>query len=102
MDNVIFFAVDCQKDFINPDGALYIKDAELIKSQLKYLTEYAKENNIRVINTADRHTENDTEISDKPDFKKTFPKHCMLGTDGLNFIDETEVDLKEYNYYITN
>jgi nicotinamidase/pyrazinamidase len=87
--NVIFFNVDTQKDFINPDGALYIKDAELIKQQLKFLTDYAAEHNIKVVNTADWHTDTDSEISDNPDFKTTFPKHCMSATEGSDFIEET-------------
>ena len=103
MNDTIFFSVDCQKDFINPDGALYIKDAELIKPQLKYLTDYAREHNIKVISTADRHTKNDLEISDKPDFKNTFPEHCIAGTHGLDFIEEADIDLKEdFSFYVTN
>lgn len=86
---IIFFAVDCQKDFINPDGALYVEDAETIKPNLKKLTEFAKENNIMVVNTKDHHHFDDEELSDKPDFINTFPKHCIVGSIGEEFIDET-------------
>lgn len=89
---IIFWAVDCQKDFINPDGALYVKDAETIKPNLKKLTEFAKENNIFVVNTADYHFPDDKELSDKPDFVNTFPPHCMFDQPGHHFIEETQVD----------
>jgi len=102
MNNTIFFAVDCQKDFLNPNGALYIKDAELIKPKLKILTDYAAKHNIKVVNTADYHIADDAEISDDPDFKSTFPKHCMIASEGSDFIDETNPKLADYNYYITD
>ena len=53
---VIFWNVDTQKDFINKDGALYVKDAETIKPALATLTNFARKNNIKVINTGDYHT----------------------------------------------
>jgi len=93
---IIFWAVDCQKDFINPDGALYVKDAETIKPNLKKLTEFAKENNIFVVNTADFHFPDDKELSDKPDFVNTFPPHCMYDNEGYTFVEETAI-VGDYN-----
>lgn len=100
INNIIFFNVDTQKDFMNPNGALYIKDAELIKPQLKILTEYAATHNIKVVNTADYHTDKSVEISETPDYITTFPEHCMVATEGNEFIDETYPP-KEFNdkYY---
>ncbi len=88
---IIFWAVDCQKDFINPDGALYVEGAETIKPNLKKLTQFAKENNIFVVNTGDYHFPGDEELSDKPDFVNTFPLHCMFDKTGHHFIEEIEV-----------
>ncbi len=87
---IIFWAVDCQKDFINPDGALYVEGAESIKPNLKKLTKFAKDNNIMVVNTRDYHWMDDEELSDKPDFVNTFPNHCIRKSDGANFIEETD------------
>lgn len=84
--------VDTQKDFMNPDGALYVKGAESIKPNLKKLTDFARENNIMVVNTCDSHEEGDKELSDKPDFMTTFPKHCMVDSKGMEFIKETKPD----------
>ena len=86
---IIFWAVDCQKDFIEPTGALYVKDAETIKPNLKKLTDFAKENNIMVVNTADMHNPPDEELSDNPDYITTFPSHCMNGSNSMEFIEET-------------
>ena len=33
----------------------------------------------------------DDEISDTPDFKNTFPPHCMANTEGVNFIALTSL-----------
>ena len=93
-NKIIFWAVDCQKDFINPDGALYVKDAEKIKPNLKKLTEFAEKNNITVVNTQDHHHFSDEEISSKPDFINTFPPHCIVGSIGEEFVDE----IKPENY----
>ena len=101
--NTIFFNVDTQSDFMHADGALYVKDAELITPFLRELTELAEEKNIKVINTADFHTEQSVEISETPDYATTFPKHCMVYSEGADFIDETNPKkFYEDNYYIVN
>lgn len=86
---IIFWAVDCQRDFMNSDGALYVEGAETIKPNLKKLTDFAKEHNIMVVNTADMHNPLDEELSETPDFINTFPPHCMNGSNGIEFIEET-------------
>lgn len=100
MSDIIFFNVDTQKDFMSRYGALYVEDAELIKPQLKILTEYAAKHNIRVVNTADYHTDKSAEISGTPNFKSTFPEHCMIATEGSEFIDETNPKKFDDNYYL--
>ncbi len=89
---IIFWNVDTQKDFMNSNGALYVEGAETIKPNLKKLTDFAKENNIMVVNTGDYHFTGDEELSDNPDFINTFPNHCMAESDGSKFIDETRPD----------
>lgn len=102
---IIFWNTDTQKDFMNKGGALYVEGAEEIKPNLARLTSIAKEKDIQVINTADWHYEESEEIADEPDWIYTFPEHCMVGTQGADFIDETrpenavEIDWnKEYHY----
>jgi nicotinamidase/pyrazinamidase len=102
-ENTIFFAVDTQKDFLDQDGALYVKDSMTIRENLRLLTKFAREQRIKVVSTADFHTEVSKEISDTPDFINTFPKHCMINNKGSDFIDET--DPRKYfedNYYVVS
>lgn len=85
----LFYNVDTQKDFMNSDGTLYVADSDKIKKNLKDLTYYAIQNNIRIVSSKDWHNEKTEEISKNPDFKNTFPKHCMNNTIGAEFIEET-------------
>lgn len=88
--DVLFFNVDTQVDFMRADGKLYVEGAEAIEDNLAKLTKLAKNKNIRVINTCDYHTDKSEELSEKPDFINTFPKHCMANTKGQDFIEATK------------
>ena len=87
---ILFWNVDTQIDFMEPDGKLYVQGAEAIRPLLGKITRYARENNIRVVNTADYHLINSSEISNNPDFVNTFPPHCMAETKGALYIPETD------------
>lgn len=92
-EGILFWNVDTQIDFIEPTGKLYVKSAEKLKPALKKITNFAKENHIRVINTCDFHLINSNELSPNPDYITTFPEHCMAGTRGAEFIEETKPHL---------
>ncbi len=89
----IFWNVDTQYDFRRDDesfkGALAIPKARTIEKNLESLTSFAKDLNIKVINTADWHTEDSKEFSQAPDYKTTFPPHCLMNTKGAEFIPTT-------------
>src|SRR5438045_1785710 len=86
---VIFWDVDTQYDFMKADGKLYVPDAEQLIPNLKKLTDYAHGHGIRVVASADDHVREDAEISETPDWKQTFPAHCLRGTPGQKKIPET-------------
>jgi len=86
---VVFWDVDTQHDFMHADGKLYVPGAESIIPNLRRLNGYAHEHGIRVIASADDHVAGHRELSDQPDFKTTFPPHCMRGTPGQRKIAET-------------
>lgn len=86
---VIFWDVDTQHDFMDPDGKLYVKGAELIKPKLAQLTQYAHAHGIQIVASSDDHQLEHAEISSTPDFSETFPPHCMRGTTGAEKIPET-------------
>jgi len=87
---LLFWNVDTQFDFMNPNGKLYVPGSEEILPVLKYITSLAREKNIQVVNTADHHYPDAKELSDTPDFIKTFPPHCMANTDGADYMKETQ------------
>lgn len=86
---VIFWDVDTQHDFMDPDGKLYVTGAELIKPKLAQLTSYAHLHGIPIVASSDDHALEHAEISTTPDFATTFPPHCMRGTKGAEKIPET-------------
>ncbi len=75
LPKTVFFDVDTQLDFLYPAGALYVPGAEKIIDSLAALTRYASSNRIRILSTADAHTEDDPEF-------KTWKPHCVAGTVG--------------------
>jgi nicotinamidase/pyrazinamidase len=95
--DIIFWDVDTQVDFMNPEGKLYVPGAELLKDNLGKLTQYARMNNIRILGTVDYHSDSDPEIEEEnPDYEKTFPPHCMQNEPGQEKIMETRSDLTNW------
>jgi nicotinamidase/pyrazinamidase len=90
LTNWLFWNVDTQIDFVYPRGKLYVEGAEELRPQWKELTQLAKDNAIRVVNTADYHYANSPELDVNPDFVNTFPEHCMANTRGADYIRETD------------
>jgi nicotinamidase/pyrazinamidase len=92
--DIIFWNVDTQYDFMRNDesfkGALPIAGAQVIEKNLEKLTKMAKMYDIDVVNTADWHTLHDVEISNTPDFKSTYPQHCMANSRGAEYIPATK------------
>ena len=89
MARVLFWDVDTQYDFMKADGKLYVPDAEHIIPNLKKLTDYAHGHDLRILASADDHVSGHPEISNTPDWKTTFPPHCLRGTPGQKKIPET-------------
>ncbi|PVX50860.1 nicotinamidase/pyrazinamidase [Balneicella halophila] len=87
--DVLFVNVDTQIDFMKANGKLYVENAEEIEPTLAELTKFAKERDIKVMNTCDYHTKDSEEISDTPDFVNTFPPHCMKNTEGQKYVKAT-------------
>ena len=92
MKTTIFWDVDTQVDFMLSSGKLYVAGSEEIIPVLGRLTEYAHAHGIRIIASADEHMAGHRELSSQPDWKQTFPEHCMQGTAGQQKIAETRLD----------
>lgn len=99
--DVVFWDVDTQFDFMTPadaGGKLYVKDprndadegARRIVPQLERLSRYAREHGILRVATGDWHSPDHREIdAERPDFRSTYPPHCMAGEPGAEKIPET-------------
>ncbi|MCA9478425.1 MAG: isochorismatase family protein [Nanoarchaeota archaeon] len=88
--DIIFWNVDTQYDFMRPDGKLPVEGAQSIEPNLEKITKYAMDHNLQVVNTRDWHTKEDAEISNTPDFVATYPEHCMAGTIGADYVPATK------------
>ncbi len=88
----ICWDVDTQIDFVMSSGKLAVPGAEAIIPNLKALTDWAHRTGIRIVATADDHDVGHAEITDQPDWKATFPPHCMRGTPGQQKIAGTALD----------
>ena len=84
-----FWDVDTQHDFMRADGKLYVPGSEEIVATLGELTGHAHARGIPIIASADDHVPGHRELSETPDFRETFPPHCMRGTPGQRKIAET-------------
>jgi len=86
---LIFWDVDTQHDFMDPDGRLYVPGAEALVPALAALTEFAHVHGIPIVASSDDHVPAHAEISDAPDWATTFPPHCLRGTAGQRKIAAT-------------
>ena len=89
MPRLIFWDVDTQHDFVMPDCKLYVSGSEEILGTLERLTGYAHEHGIPIVATADDHEAGHPELSDAPDWRETYPPHCMRGTEGQRKVAAT-------------
>lgn len=79
---MIFWDVDTQYDFMHADGKLYVPGSEEILDTIAALTDCAHARGITIVASADDHIPGHRELSDTPDWRETFPPHCMRGTPG--------------------
>jgi nicotinamidase/pyrazinamidase len=86
----ILWDVDTQVDFVYSGGRLVVPGADAATPAMAQLVAWAQENAIVHVASADDHELTDPEISADPDFKSTYPPHCLRGTRGSQRITETE------------
>jgi nicotinamidase/pyrazinamidase len=86
----ILWDVDTQVDFMEPNGKLYVPGAAEVAGTMQRLVDAARAAHVIHIASADDHELTDPEISDEPDFRNTYPPHCLRGTRGAEKIAETK------------
>jgi len=90
MADTIFWDCGTQLDLADLGGLLYVDGANTIRPKLARLARRARERGIPRLITRVAHREGDPDLAvEKPDFKATFPVHCMEGTPGAGPIPET-------------
>lgn len=80
---LVFLDVDTQRDFMEPEGALYVPGARQIVPVLSRLTGFARRMGVHVVATSCAHR------ADDPD-PEPFPPHCLVGTPGQSRADATD------------
>ncbi len=97
----LFVNVNTQRDFF--DGGSYkIPSSEHIINNLNDITQYTKVRGAKVVNIVGWYSEDSNFLSDNPDYRKTFPKHCLINTEGAKFLKETSPSgyfLMDWNSY---
>src|SRR6266576_36188 len=86
----ILWDVDTQVDLMEPSGKLYVPDAKAVVPSMERLVDAARAAQLVHVASADDHELTDPEISDTPDFRNTYPRHCLRGTRGAEKILETK------------
>jgi nicotinamidase/pyrazinamidase len=85
----ILWDVDTQVDFVRADGKLAVPDAEAAVPAMRRLVEWARAEGIPHVASGDDHELTDPEISESPDYRTTYPPHCLRGTAGAAKVLET-------------
>jgi nicotinamidase/pyrazinamidase len=97
-DKLIFWDVDTQFDFTKPEGSLYVPGAETIIDKVSEVRKFALQNGYSILADMDWHNPENEEISESPDFQKTFPPHCMAGSPGserLGYLGDVPIEYIE-------
>lgn len=81
----VLWAVDVQRDFMLPGGALYVPGAEKLLPNIKRLVDLARKESALLVSSACQHTPDD------PEFEQ-FPAHCVRGTPGAQLVPEASTD----------
>jgi nicotinamidase/pyrazinamidase len=92
----LFWDVDTQYDFLMPDGRLYVPGADQIIPAISDLRAMALDGGCSIIASTDWHSTENPEISETPDYRQTFPPHCMAGTPGaerVGYLGEPPIDV---------
>jgi nicotinamidase/pyrazinamidase len=85
----VLWDVDTQVDFVRAGGKLAVPSAEEAVPAMARLVAWARADGIPHVASADDHELTDPELSETPDYRTTYPPHCLRGTPGAEKIPET-------------
>jgi nicotinamidase/pyrazinamidase len=90
VSGTVLWDVDTQIDFVDPRGKLAVPRANELVETFEKLVDAARAAGVVHVASADDHELTDPEISDRPDFRNTYPPHCLRGTRGAEKVMETK------------
>jgi nicotinamidase/pyrazinamidase len=96
--NIIFWDIDTQFDFMKSGGKLYMPGAENIIDKISKIRRFALYNGFSIIASTDWHNIQDEEISEEPDYEKSYPQHCIAnqkGSERVGYLGNIEIDYIE-------
>jgi nicotinamidase/pyrazinamidase len=99
-NKTLFWDVDTQFDFMEPQGALYVPGAQDIIGKVSEVRRFALAHGFSILSDVDWHRLDDPEISQQPDLKTTFPPHCLADTRGaerVGYLGGVPIDYVEIN-----
>lgn len=77
--------VDVQNDFCEGGSLAVTGGAAVAAAVSDYLSTPGRPRYAAVVATADRHIDPGPHFSDHPDFRDSWPPHCVVGTPGTDF-----------------
>ena len=83
--------VDVQKDFCE-GGSLAVAGGAGVAAGISRLLAAEPDRWDHVVATKDYHVDPGTHFGDPPDFVSTWPRHCVVGTSGVEFHPELATD----------
>lgn len=83
--NFVFWEVDVQRDFMLPGGKLYVPGAEKLLTNIRRLTDEARQGKVFLVSHGCFHAPDDPEFG-------IFPPHCVKGTPGAELVPEALTD----------
>src|SRR5947207_12554807 len=87
-----FLVVDVQNDFCE-GGSLAVTGGTAVAAGVtQWLLSHGDDYDV-VVATADWHEDPGAHFADEPDFRDTWPRHCVAGTEGAAFRPELDLTL---------
>ena len=86
--------VDVQVDFVE-GGALGVNGGKQVAAMIARHVRHFKNEYQFVVASRDYHEDPADHFSDHPDFKNTWPPHCVVGTPGASFVSAVQNLVRE-------
>ena len=86
--------VDVQRDF-SEGGSLAVTGGAAVARQLSSYVRDHRADYAAIVATRDHHVDPGDHFSDTPDYESSWPRHCVVGTPGVEFHPDLDTDFVE-------